>query len=115
MDPNVFSAMPLSTALLSTATVALAEIGDKTQLLALLLAARYRKPGPIIAGILVATLLNHALAAWLGALVAQWLRPEVLRWVVAGSFLAVALWTLKPDSLDDDGGAAAHEFCPIAP
>jgi len=105
MDPNVFSAMPLSTALLSTATVALAEIGDKTQLLALLLAARYRKPGPIIAGILVATLLNHALAAWLGALVAQWLRPEVLRWVVAGSFLAVALWTLKPDSLDDDGGA----------
>ena len=105
MDPNVFSAMPLSTALLSTATVALAEIGDKTQLLALLLAARYRKAGPIIAGILVATLLNHALAAWLGALVAQWLRPEVLRWVVAGSFLAVALWTLKPDSLDDDGGA----------
>ena len=105
MDPNVFSAMPLSTALLSTATVALAEIGDKTQLLALLLAARYRKPGPIIAGILVATLLNHALAAWLGALVAQWLRPEVLRWVVAGSFLAVALWTLKPDSLDEDGGA----------
>lgn len=103
MDPNVFSAMPLSTALLSTATVALAEIGDKTQLLALLLAARYRRPGPIIAGILVATLLNHALAAWFGALVAQWLRPEVLRWVVAGSFLAVALWTLKPDSLDDDG------------
>ncbi|MGH8084105.1 MAG: TMEM165/GDT1 family protein [Lysobacter sp.] len=104
MDPNVFSALPLSTALLSTATVALAEIGDKTQLLALLLAARYRKPGPIIAGILVATLLNHALAAWFGALVAQWLQPEVLRWVVAGSFLAVALWTLKPDSLDDDGG-----------
>ncbi|GAB2614644.1 TMEM165/GDT1 family protein [Novilysobacter erysipheiresistens] len=103
MDPNVFSAMPLSTALLSTATVALAEIGDKTQLLALLLAARYRKAGPIIAGILVATLLNHALAAWFGALMAQWLQPEVLRWVVAGSFLAVALWTLKPDSLDDDG------------
>ncbi|HEY0503596.1 MAG TPA: TMEM165/GDT1 family protein [Lysobacter sp.] len=95
-------AFPLSTALVSTGTVALAEIGDKTQLLALLLAARFRKPGPIIAGILVATLLNHALAGWLGALVAQWLQPDVLRWIVAGSFLAVALWTLKPDQLDDD-------------
>ncbi|MGH8072952.1 MAG: TMEM165/GDT1 family protein [Lysobacter sp.] len=100
-----FSALPLSAALISTGTVALAEIGDKTQLLALLLAARYRKPWPIIAGILVATLLNHALAAWFGTLVAQWLQPEVLRWIVAGSFLAVALWTLKPDSLDDDGSA----------
>jgi putative Ca2+/H+ antiporter (TMEM165/GDT1 family) len=95
-------AFPLSTALVSTGTVALAEIGDKTQLLALLLAARYRKPWPIIAGILVATLLNHALAGWLGALVAQWLHPDVLRWIVAASFLAVALWTLKPDRLDDD-------------
>lgn len=87
--------------LLSTLAVAVAEIGDKTQLLALLLAARFRKPLPIIAGILVATLLNHALAAWAGALVAQWLTPEVLRWIVAGSFLAVALWTLKPDAIDD--------------
>ncbi|MGQ4661560.1 TMEM165/GDT1 family protein [Lysobacter sp. F6437] len=105
MDMFDFSALPLSAALISTGTVALAEIGDKTQLLALLLAARYRKPWPIIAGILVATLLNHALAAWFGALVAQWLQPEVLRWIVAASFLAVALWTLKPDSLDDDGSA----------
>ncbi len=105
MDMFDFSALPLSAALISTGTVALAEIGDKTQLLALLLAARYRKPWPIIAGILVATLLNHALAAWFGTLVAQWLQPEVLRWIVAGSFLAVALWTLKPDSLDDDGSA----------
>ncbi|HEU4773196.1 MAG TPA: TMEM165/GDT1 family protein [Lysobacter sp.] len=94
---------PLFTALISAGTVAVAEIGDKTQLLALLLAARFRKPWPIIAGILVATILNHALAAWFGALVAQWLRPEVLRWIVAVSFLAVALWTLKPDTLDDDG------------
>lgn len=94
--------LPLSTALLSTGTVALAEIGDKTQLLALLLAARYRKAGPIIAGILVATLLNHALAAWFGTLVAEWLSPEVLRWVVAISFIAVAAWTLKPDTLDED-------------
>ena len=88
---------------LSTLAVAVAEIGDKTQLLALLLAARFRKPVPIIAGILVATLLNHALAAWLGALVMQWLSPEVLRWIVAGSFLAIALWALKPDTLDEGG------------
>lgn len=95
----------LTAALVSTGVVALAEIGDKTQLLALLLAARYRKPWPIIGGILVATLLNHALAGWFGALAAQWLRPEVLRWVVAASFIAVAAWTLKPDSLDEDGQA----------
>lgn len=88
--------------LVSTGTVALAEIGDKTQLLALLLAARFRKPWPIIAGILVATLLNHALAGWLGTLAAQWLTPQVLRWVVAASFIGIALWTLKPDTLDDD-------------
>jgi Ca2+/H+ antiporter, TMEM165/GDT1 family len=100
---TLFSAtLPFAAALISTATVALAEIGDKTQLLALLLAARFRRPWPIIAGILVATLLNHALAAWVGSVAAQWLRPEILRWVVAGSFLAVALWTLKPDSLDED-------------
>ncbi|WP_119718864.1 TMEM165/GDT1 family protein [Cognatilysobacter tabacisoli] len=92
---------PFATALLSTGTVALAEIGDKTQLLALLLAARFRRPWPIIGGILVATVLNHALAGWLGALVAQWLRPELLRWIVAASFFAVGLWALKPDTLDD--------------
>ena len=102
MDASQLSSMPLLTAAISTGTVALAEIGDKTQLLALLLAARYRKPWPIVAGILVATLLNHALAAWLGALAAQWLTPTVLRWIVAVSFIAIALWTLKPDTLDDD-------------
>lgn len=96
-------ALPVAAALISTGTVALAEIGDKTQLLALLLAARFRKPWPIIAGILVATLLNHALAAWFGALVADSLPPDSLRWIVAGSFLAVALWTLKPDQLDAEG------------
>jgi putative Ca2+/H+ antiporter (TMEM165/GDT1 family) len=85
----------------STFAVAVAEIGDKTQLLALLLAARFRKPGPIILGILVATLLNHALAGWFGAMLADWLTPEVLRWSVAVSFLAIALWTLKPDEIDD--------------
>lgn len=95
-------AFPLSAAIVSTGAVAVAEIGDKTQLLALLLAARFRKPWPIVAGILVATLLNHALAGWLGALVAHWLQPEILRWIVVGSFAAIALWTLKPDTLDEE-------------
>lgn len=99
---------PFATALISTGVVALAEIGDKTQLLALLLAARFRRPRAIVAGILVATLLNHALAAWLGALAAQWLTPETLRWVVAASFLAIALWTLKPDELEDDRAVPAR-------
>jgi Ca2+/H+ antiporter, TMEM165/GDT1 family len=108
MDLSQFSHLPLLTAAISTATVALAEIGDKTQLLALLLAARYRRPWPIVAGILVATLLNHALAGWLGALAAQWLTPAVLRWIVAVSFIAIALWTLKPDTLDDAAALPAR-------
>ncbi len=94
--------------LVSTGTVALAEIGDKTQLLALLLAARFRKPLPIIAGILVATLLNHALAAWVGQLAASWLTPQTLRWIVAASFIGIALWTLKPDKLDEGETLPAH-------
>ena len=84
----------------STAIVALAEIGDKTQLLSLALASRYRKPWPIIAGILVATLLNHALAGATGAWVAGALGPVVLRWVLAISFFAMAVWILIPDKLD---------------
>jgi putative Ca2+/H+ antiporter (TMEM165/GDT1 family) len=87
--------------LVSTLTVALAEIGDKTQLLALLLAARYRKPLPVIAGIVVATLVNHAASAWVGAWLATVLSPVVLRWAVVVSFLAVAAWALVPDKLDD--------------
>ncbi|GAB3342472.1 TMEM165/GDT1 family protein [Marilutibacter aestuarii] len=101
-------ALPFSTTLISTGTVALAEIGDKTQLLALMLAARFRKPWPIVAGILVATLLNHALAGWLGSLASSWLSPHVLQWIVAFSFLAVALWTLKPDTLDEDESLPAR-------
>ena len=92
----------METLLLSAAGVAIAEIGDKTQLLSLLLAARYRRFWPIASGILVATLLNHALAAWFGAMVANWLSPDALRWLVAASFLAVALWALKPDAIDAD-------------
>jgi putative Ca2+/H+ antiporter (TMEM165/GDT1 family) len=88
--------------LVSTLTVALAEIGDKTQLLALVLAARYRRPWPIVAGILAATLLNHAVSAWLGAWLASVVSPQVLRWGVVVSFLAVAAWALVPDKLDED-------------
>src|SRR5690606_9686495 len=81
--------------------VAVAEIGDKTQLLALVLAARYRRFWPVAGGILVATVLNHAVAAWLGVLLAEWLSPSVQRWAIALSFLAVAGWALVPDRLDD--------------
>lgn len=90
----------MSTFLISTASVALAELGDKTQLLALVLAAKYRKPWPIAFGILLATLVNHTLAGAAGALLAQWLTPQLLRWIMAASFLGVALWTLKPDTID---------------
>lgn len=100
--------VPFVPLLVSAGTVALAEIGDKTQLLALLLAARFRRPWPIVAGILVATLLNHAIAAEVGALAARWLTPDVMRWIVAGSFLAIALWTLRPDSLDAGTRLPAH-------
>jgi putative Ca2+/H+ antiporter (TMEM165/GDT1 family) len=86
----------------STGLVALGEMGDKTQLLALLLAARFRKPAPIIAGILVATLANHALAGAVGGWIAQALGPDVLRWVIGVSFLAMAGWMLVPDKIDDD-------------
>jgi putative Ca2+/H+ antiporter (TMEM165/GDT1 family) len=91
--------------LVSTLTVALAEIGDKTQLLALVLAARFRRPWPIVAGILAATLLNHAASAWVGAWLAGVLSPQVLRWGVVVSFLAVAAWALVPDKLDEQEAA----------
>jgi putative Ca2+/H+ antiporter (TMEM165/GDT1 family) len=81
----------------SSGVVAVAEIGDKTQLLALILAARYRKPLPIILGILVATLANHGLAAWLGTLAASWLDPGMMRWILGVGFLAMAGWCLTPD------------------
>jgi putative Ca2+/H+ antiporter (TMEM165/GDT1 family) len=92
----------LETLFISALTVTLGEIGDKTQLLALVLAAKYRRPWPICLGILVATLFNHTLAGAFGALVGAWLTPQVLRWIVAISFLSIALWTLKPDKADDD-------------
>jgi putative Ca2+/H+ antiporter (TMEM165/GDT1 family) len=92
----------VQTLLISTAAVAIAEIGDKTQLLSLILAAKYRKPLPICVGILIATLLNHALAGAFGALVASWFTPDTLKWIVAISFIAIAAWTLVPDKIDDE-------------
>ena len=92
--------------LVSTAVVALGEIGDKTQLLALVLAARFQRPLPIIAGIFVATIANHTLAGYVGNLLQGMIPAETLRWAVAASFFAVALWALKPDTLDDGDAPA---------
>lgn len=90
----------------STAIVALAEIGDKTQLLAIVLAAQFRRPVPIVLGILFATLANHFLAALAGALVAGWFDGPAFRYAVAAGFLAMAVWTLVPDSFDEDEAPA---------
>ena len=91
----------MQTFLISTFTVALAELGDKTQLLALILAAKYRRPWPIAAGILAATLINHALAGTVGAVIANSLAPQTLQWIVAISLIVISLWTLKPDKADE--------------
>ncbi len=103
----------LESLLVPTAIVALAEIGDKTQLLALILAARFRKPWPIIAGIIAATLANHAAAGAVGAWVSSFFSETVLHWILAGSFAATALWTLVPDKMDDDENSAARRFGPF--
>jgi putative Ca2+/H+ antiporter (TMEM165/GDT1 family) len=96
--------------LISTGLVALAEMGDKTQLLALILAARFRKPWPIVLGILVATLANHGLAGAVGAWVTTQLGPQVLRWVLGASFIAMAVWMLVPDKMDDEDTGQAPRF-----
>jgi|SRR5690242_6647613 putative Ca2+/H+ antiporter (TMEM165/GDT1 family) len=85
----------------SAGLVAVAEIGDKTQLLAMVLASRYRRPVPIILGIFVATLANHALAAAVGSEVANWIGPQILRWILVVLFLAMAVWCLIPDKADE--------------
>lgn len=94
--------MILESLLISTGVVALAEIGDKTQLLAFILAARFKKPLPIIAGILVATLFNHGLAGALGAWITAMVDPSILRWVLGVSFIAMAVWTLIPDKIEEE-------------
>lgn len=98
----MFAVPDLSAFLTTAGVVAVAEIGDKTQLLSLLLAARFNRPWPILAGILAATIANHLAAAALGVWLEDLLAPQVLRWVLIASFVAMAIWTLIPDKLDDD-------------
>jgi putative Ca2+/H+ antiporter (TMEM165/GDT1 family) len=94
--------------LISTGIVALAEIGDKTQLLAFILAAKFRKPIPIILGILVATLANHAFAGAIGSWITSLVSPETLRWILGISFIGMAIWTLIPDKFEDGDAKLAH-------
>jgi putative Ca2+/H+ antiporter (TMEM165/GDT1 family) len=96
--------------LVSTGVVALAEIGDKTQLLAFILAARFKKPVPIILGILVATIVNHGLAGALGAWITSAVSPEILRWVLGLSFLGMAIWTMIPDKIEEEDTPVAKRF-----
>ena len=96
--------------LVSTGVVALAEMGDKTQLLAFILAARFKKPLPIVAGILAATAVNHGLAGALGAWITATVPPGVLRWVLGLSFVAMAIWTLIPDEIEAEEARAAQRF-----
>ncbi len=100
----------MNSLLTSTGVVALAEMGDKTQLLAFLLAARFRKPLPIVTGILAATLLNHGLAGVVGAWITHILSPITLRWSVGLLFLGMAVWTLIPDRIENEGSRAAGRF-----
>jgi len=96
--------------LISTGVVALAEIGDKTQLLAFILAARFKKPVPIILGILLATIVNHGLAGALGAWITATVSPGILRWVLGLSFIAMAVWTMIPDTIEDEETQVARKF-----
>ncbi len=96
--------------LVSTGVVALAEIGDKTQLLAFILAARFKKPVPIVLGILAATLINHGLAGALGAWITSEVSPHIMRWALGLSFLAMAAWTLIPDKIEDEETQVAQRL-----
>lgn len=96
--------------LVSTGVVALAEIGDKTQLLAFILAARFKKPVPIILGILVATIVNHGLAGALGAWITSAVSPEILRWALGLSFIGMAIWTMIPDKIEEEETQVAKRF-----
>ena len=95
---------------ISTGVVALAEMGDKTQLLAFILAARFKKPVPIILGILLATLVNHGLAGALGAWITSVVSPDVMRWVLGLSFIAMAIWTLIPDKIEEEETQIAQKL-----
>lgn len=95
--------------LVSTGVVALAEIGDKTQLLAFILAAKFRKPIPIVLGILAATLINHGFAGALGTWITGLVTPNILRWILGATFIGMAIWTLIPDKFDE-GDAKLAQF-----
>jgi Ca2+/H+ antiporter, TMEM165/GDT1 family len=94
----------------STGVVALAEVGDKTQLLAFILAARFKKPWPIIAGIFCATVVNHGLAGALGAWITASVSPDLLRWVLGASFIGMAIWTLVPDKIEEEETQVVKRF-----
>lgn len=96
--------------LVSTGVVALAEIGDKTQLLAFILAARFKKPLPIVMGILLATIVNHGLAGALGAWITATVDPQWLRWILGASFIGMAFWTLIPDKIEEEETSVAKRF-----
>ena len=96
--------------LISTSVVALAEMGDKTQLLAFILAARFKKPVPIILGILCATLVNHGLAGALGVWITHLLSPDVMRWILGLSFIGMAIWTLIPDKIEGEETQVAKHW-----
>jgi Ca2+/H+ antiporter, TMEM165/GDT1 family len=96
--------------LVSTGVVALAEIGDKTQLLAFILAARFKKPVPIIVGILCATIVNHGLAGALGAWITTTISPDILRWILGASFIGMAVWTMIPDEIEEEETQVARKF-----
>ena len=96
--------------LISTGVVALAEIGDKTQLLAFILAARFKKPVPIILGILCATIVNHGLAGALGAWITTVISPETMRWVLGVSFIGMAIWTMIPDKIEEEETQVAKKW-----
>jgi Ca2+/H+ antiporter, TMEM165/GDT1 family len=96
--------------LISTGVVALAEMGDKTQLLAFILAARFKRPVPIIAGILCATIVNHGLAGALGAWITTTVSPDILRWILGASFIGMAVWTMIPDKIEEEETQVARKF-----
>ena len=102
--------LKLEALLISTGVVALAEIGDKTQLLAFILAARFKKPIPIIIGILCATLINHGLAGALGAWITTMVNPETMRWALGLSFIGMAIWTLIPDKIEEEETHVAKQL-----
>lgn len=109
-EAGKLSRTPMESLLISTGVVALAEIGDKTQLLAFILAARFKKPVPIVLGILLATVVNHGLAGALGAWITATVSPGILRWVLGASFIGMAIWTLIPDEIEEDEMKVAKRF-----